>query len=258
MGGDISLTSEMGKGSTFSFHFGIELAAAEDLLATDRLSSVIGLAPDQPEFRILIVEDNPQNRDLLVKMLQPMGFQIREAVNGQEAVEMSEEWTPNLIFMDMRMPVMDGFEATRRIKSDPKGKKTKIVAVTASVFKHEQELVMEAGCDDFIRKPIRSEEIFETLARHLGVRFKYSKLAEDLTEHIERMNDEEIRERLRAMPPEWVSRLNEAAVAGDIEVTAALVEEIRERDEALSDTLRGLAKRYRLDKLVAITEKMEC
>ena len=257
MGGDISVTSEVGKGSTFSFHVEIEPAIAEDLLAVDRFHEVIGLALGQPKYRILIVEDNPQNRALLVEMLQPLGFRIREAVNGQEGIEICEEWDPNLIFMDMHMPVMDGFEATRRIKRDPKGKKTKIVAVTASVFEHEQELVMEAGCDDFIRKPIRSEEIFQTLVKHLGVKFRYAESAGEVNEDTQKLDEEDVRKHLRSLPPEWVSRLHEAAVAGDIEVAADLVEEIRERDGVLSDTLRGLVKQYRLGKVAAITEKME-
>ena len=254
MGGDINVTSEIDKGSIFSFQIEIEPATEEDLLRADRFREVVGLEPDQPEYRVLIVEDNPQNRTLLVKLMQPLGFRIREASNGQQGIDISEEWDPDLIFMDMRMPVMDGFEATRRIKNGSKGRRIKIVAVTASVFEHEKELVMNAGCDDFIRKPIRSEEIFETLARHLGVKFSYAEKPGQVTEQIEALDAEDIREHLQALPPEWTHRLNQAAVSGDIEKTAALAEEIRTKDRELSDALRGLLKQYSFDKIVVYTE----
>ncbi|MFC1836047.1 ATP-binding protein [Thermodesulfobacteriota bacterium] len=251
MGGDISVTSEVGKGSTF-FHIEIEPAAAEDLSALIPFREVVGIAPCQPEYRVLVVEDNPESCALLVRLLRPLGFQVRGAANGQEGIEISEEWDSKLIFMDMRMPVMDGFEETRRIRSGSQGKKTKIVAVTASVFKHEKKLVMIAGCDDFIRKPIRSEEIFEALARHLGVRFRYAKAADEVTEETQKLDDEDVREHLRALPPEWVSRLNGAAVAGDFE-DPTLLEEIRGQDSALADTIGDLLKKYRLDKVVDYT-----
>jgi signal transduction histidine kinase/CheY-like chemotaxis protein len=253
MGGDISVTSETGKGSTFSFHIEIEPASAEELSPDERYSKVIGLAPEQPQFRILVVEDNPQNRALLVKILQPLGFQIREAANGQEGVEVVEEWEPDLIFMDMRMPVMDGFEATRRIRSGSKGNKIKIVAVTASVFEHEKNLVMEAGCDDFIRKPIRSREVFRMLAQQLGVTFSYAESGDKVPEQIQKLDERDVREHLLALPPEWVSRLNEAAAAADLEKTSAVIGEIVDRDIALADTLRDLLKKFRFEKIVSYT-----
>ena len=135
---------------------------------------VIGLEPGQPSYRILIVEDRLENRRLLVKLLEPIGFEVREAVNGQEGVEIWEAWDPHLVWMDMRMPVMDGYEATKRIKSTTKGQATVVVALTASVFEEQRTVVLSAGCDDFVRKPFRDKDIFDVLHRHLGVRFLYA------------------------------------------------------------------------------------
>jgi signal transduction histidine kinase/FixJ family two-component response regulator len=257
MGGAINVASEIGKGTLFTFHIEIELATAQDLDDLIRFQDVVGLTTGQPAYRILVVEDDPENRELLVGLLRPMGFQVREAFDGKEGIEITNEWAPNLIFMDMRMPVMDGFEATRRIKSGPKGKSVKIVATTASVFEHEKDLVMAAGCDDFIRKPIRYGEVFGTLEKHLGARFRYSKKANEMAKGSQMLSDEDIRVRLGALPSEWGNRLNEAAVAADIESTAALLEEIRERDKVLADNLSELLKRFRMDKIAAVTQYVE-
>ena len=135
---------------------------------------VIRLEPGQPSYRILIVEDRLENRRLLVKLLEPIGFEVREAVNGQEGVEIWEAWDPHLVWMDMRMPVMDGYEATKRIKSTTKGQATVVVALTASVFEEQRTVVLSAGCDDFVGKPFRDKDIFDVLHRHLGVRFLYA------------------------------------------------------------------------------------
>ncbi|MFM6357451.1 MAG: response regulator, partial [Planktothrix sp.] len=102
-----------------------------------------------------------------------MGFELKEARNGLESITIWNEWEPHLIFMDMRMPVMDGYEATKYIKSTTKGNATAIIALTASVLEEEKAIVLSAGCDDFIRKPFTEQSIFEALAQHLGVEYIY-------------------------------------------------------------------------------------
>jgi CheY-like chemotaxis protein len=138
---------------------------------------VIGLESGQPQYRILVVDDRLESRVLLVKLLTSVGFEVLEAVNGQEAIELWSSWEPHLIWMDMRMPVMDGYEATKRIKADLKGQATAIVALTASAFEEERSVVLSAGCDDFVRKPFRESVIFEKMAQHLGVRYIYAESA---------------------------------------------------------------------------------
>ncbi len=171
MGGQIGLQSEPGKGSVFHFEIPVTIPQPESVVVESRQDRVVGVAPGQPRYRLLIVEDQPINRMLLCKILEPLGFELREADNGQVALMHVDQWQPHLIWMDIRMPVMDGLEATRRIKATEAGGQIKIVAVTAHALEEERTEILAAGCDDFIRKPYQVTEIFECLAKHLDVRF---------------------------------------------------------------------------------------
>ena len=132
-----------------------------------------GLASGSPAYRILIAEDQPENQLLLVKLMTGIGLDAKLAENGAECVRLFQEWRPHLIWMDRRMPVMDGMEATRRIRALPDGQDVKIVAVTASAFKEQRQEMLDAGMDDFVRKPYRFQEIYDSLAKQLGVKYIY-------------------------------------------------------------------------------------
>ena len=134
----------------------------------------MGLAPGQPDYRILIVEDQLENQLLLAKLMESIGFQVKVADNGQQGVDIFQSWHPHLIWMDRRMPVMDGLEATKIIRKLPGGKEVKIVAVTASAFEEQRTETLDAGMDEFIRKPYRANEIYECLSRQLGVKYIFS------------------------------------------------------------------------------------
>jgi CheY-like chemotaxis protein len=120
-----------------------------------------------------VAEDTETSRTLLAEVLKAAGLDVQEAVNGKQAVEMFHEWRPHFIWMDVRMPVMDGLEATRRIKQTEAGQSTAIVALTAHALEEEKEAILAAGCDDFVRKPFREQEIFEAMAKHLGLKYVY-------------------------------------------------------------------------------------
>lgn len=175
MGGSISVDSAEGQGALFRVELPVELAGAANVARQDKESAgeIVGLAPGQPCYRVLIVEDQRENRVLLNRLMTAVGMDVREAENGEECLRVFEEWRPDLIWMDRRMPVMDGEEAARHLRRLPGGDKVKIVAVTASAFKEEQQAMFDAGMDDFVRKPYRFGEIYDCMARQLGVRYRY-------------------------------------------------------------------------------------
>jgi signal transduction histidine kinase/ActR/RegA family two-component response regulator len=172
MGGELKLTSEPGHGMTAAFDLPVKIIPGEAITLDKSVRQVLRLEPDQPRYRILVVDDREEGRHLLERLLTPLGFEVREAGDGQQAVEAWRTWQPHLIFMDMRMPIMDGREATRRIKAEAQ-EPVAIVALTASSFESERLDILAAGCDDFLRKPFREPDLFAVLKHHLGARFVY-------------------------------------------------------------------------------------
>jgi CheY-like chemotaxis protein len=208
------------------------------------------LAPDQPIYRILIIEDKWANRRLLVHMLKPLGFEVREAEDGQIGISLWESWQPHLIFMDMRMPILDGYEATQRIKATVQGQKTPIIALTASAFEEDRSVVLSAGCDDFLRKPFREVDVFEALERHLGVAFVYAENSQAATPSDVGVQDALSPEALAVLPTDWVRDLHQAAVQGDTDRLCDIVEHIRERNPSLADHLLYLANTFQFEQIV--------
>ncbi len=180
MGGEITVESELGRGSLFRATIPLQLAeAVVDGMAQPTPARVIGLQAGQPAWRILVVDDNLGNRLLLTNLLTQVGFTVQEAANGKEAIATLEAWRPHLIWMDMRMPVMDGYQATRRLRALPGGEAVKIVAVTASAFEEQRDEILASGCDDLVRKPFREHKIFETMAQLLDVEYIYEQTGEE-------------------------------------------------------------------------------
>ncbi|NEO27266.1 MAG: response regulator, partial [Kamptonema sp. SIO4C4] len=173
MGGEVAVSSTVGDGTTVTFVIEAEIVDAAAVETSSAPRTAIALKPGQPTYKILIADDRPANCTLLVKVLQPLGFDLQEASNGEEVIEKWERWQPHLIFMDMKMPVMDGYEATQYIKQRSQGQATKIVALTASISEEEEAMASVIGCDDFLRKPVRESDILDTLGKHLGVEYIY-------------------------------------------------------------------------------------
>ncbi len=173
LGGNITVSSTLGEGTIFKFDVKVTLAPAAEIQTATSTRQAIALAPNQRTYRILVVDDRGESRQLLLHLLSRLGFEVREAENGQQAVALWDSWQPHLILMDMRMPVMDGYEATKQIKSHLKGQATVIIALTASAFEEDRTMILSAGCDDFVRKPFQEEVLLEKIATHLGVRYVY-------------------------------------------------------------------------------------
>ncbi len=176
MDGNITVSSIVGQGCIFTLEIPVHWESENKIKSDTIEQRVIGLAPGQPKYRILIVEDVSVNRKLLKRILKPLDIEVREAHNGQEAVNICTNWQPHLIWMDILMPVMDGYIATKEIRKTAVGKDIVIIALSASAFEEQQVKVRLVGCDDFVGKPFQEAEIFDKMAQHLGLRYLYEEV----------------------------------------------------------------------------------
>jgi len=263
MGGDLTACSGLEGGCLFKFEVQVGLADVAEVGSARPTRRVLGLQPSQPVYRLLVAEDDDTNRRLLVRLLRPLGFEVQEVVNGQEAIEVWQCWEPHLIWMDMRMPVIDGYEAIRRIKGTTKGQTTVIVALTASAFEEDRERVLSQGCDDFVRKPFREDEIYDVLARRLGVRFVYEEIQERGRDEEKRQVTSEILARglspedMAGLPATWVSDMQEATIRADLSLILTLVDQIREENPALADALADLVHEFQYQKILMLLEESD-
>jgi two-component system sensor histidine kinase/response regulator len=281
LGGDIGVSSVLGQGSIFGLdvQVGLPLDGADHARAAQPARQVVGLAPGQQAadggpYRLLVAEDRNTNRRLLVKLLgslgaPPLGFEIREATDGREAIEMWQRWNPHLIWMDLRMPVVDGYEAIRRIKSTEKGQDTVIVALTASAFDEEQKHVLAAGCDDFVRKPFRQNEIYAALEKHLGVRFVYRETPDHRASSRPEatrpagdalgIGDEKVKGAqalsLATLPANWLVDLQQATITADSNQILSLLDQVREQNPALADWMTELVHDFEYKEILALIEQ---
>ncbi|MBE2222222.1 MAG: response regulator [Anaerolineae bacterium] len=254
MGGDLRMESRLGVGTTFEFVIQVAVSEPTAVILEEPIRRVTGIAPGQPEYRILIVEDKEYSRLLLRQLLETVGFLVDEAENGREAVQKFKEQPPHFIWMDMRMPVMNGYEATRQIRSLPHGKETYVLALTASAFEEERLNVLAAGCDDFVRKPFRESEIFERMTAYLGVEFLYDQ-QEALKTNMEQSRVEDILtpETLSHIPEEWLIELNHAAIRARADQITAVLAKIEVEHAPVAQAFAQLVEDFQFDKIMTLT-----
>jgi len=252
MGGEMTVSSVLGQGSTFSFD--IEVREGKQVIkALPMTNRVISLAAEQPTYRLLVVDDMQENCDLLLKLLTPVGFEVWEALDGQEALEILHSWQPDFIFMDMRMPIMDGYEAAQRITAADTEQKTVIVALTASAFEEERAVVLQAGCHDFIRKPFAEHELFDILKKHLQVEFVYEH-EQGYTEPNEPITAQADEMELSLA---WLDRLEEAALIIDMEQIGELIEGIRKANPQLAIQLQEWTDNFEYERILGLIEQQK-
>jgi CheY-like chemotaxis protein len=239
MGGSIVVESTEGKGSLFRVELPLELATATDVFKPEKPGEVAGLTPGQPHYRILIAEDQYENQLLLSKLMTHIGLDVKVAENGEQCVKLFQEWHPDLIWMDRRMPVLDGEEATRRIRQLPNGQAVKIVAVTASVFSEQQQEMLDAGMNDFVRKPYRFEEIYDSLARQLGLTYRYHSAAKE-----DAVSVTLTPAMLAILPTVLRKELKDALESLDNERITAIILQISETDPGLGRKLSNLTDHF--------------
>jgi PAS domain S-box-containing protein len=247
MGGAITVSSEVGKGSVFVIDLPLHEGEARAVRAKDRARHVLGLRPGQAACRVLIADDVADNRQLLAQLLAPVGFEVRLATNGEEAVQEFDRWRPHLILMDFRMPVMDGLEAIRRIRAAAGGQEPKVIAVTASAMDENRQELIAIGADDFIGKPFREAELFEKIHAHVGVEYVYAEppAAADPEDAADLTPDS-----LAGWPPDLIRPMRDAVVTADLDRLLARIQEGEARDPRVARGLRRLAEGFQYQKLL--------
>ncbi|MCJ7738147.1 MAG: ATP-binding protein [Anaerolineae bacterium] len=242
MGGTIRVVSAPGKGSTFCVEVPVEPSEMSEIAPFGAWEAQLRrLVPGQPEYRILIVEDQEENRQLLRQLLVQTGFQVRVTENGADGVEAFHSWRPHFIWMDWRMPVMDGLEATRHIRTAEGGREVKIVAFSASVLKEEREQVLAAGTDDFVPKPIRFSSIYECMTKHLGVQFVTGEQRIPVETMPAATLDPSV---VAALPSTLRTELAAAIVSLDAARIGEAVDQVARANPAVGDVLEHYVHRY--------------
>jgi PAS domain S-box-containing protein len=253
MGGILVASSEFGAGSVFQFDFVVQEGAAIPAASEKPLQHVARLKPEQIIPRIAIVDDLEVNRHLLREYLQGVGFDVCEATNGVEAIALAREQSPDLILMDMKMPIMDGYEATRQIKSSEGGKSIYIIGITASALGDNRREVLETGADGFLSKPFEEEDLFYEIQRLLKIEYEYDPIinagtpAEAVPYPIDAMH-----KTITALPLELINGMREAVSLGYAQRLKTLLEQVAVLDSELAGQLQGMADQFQYDKLLAV------
>lgn len=256
MGGELTLESAPGKGSIFKLFLPVVFVDELDAPEIEPRRVVSGLTPGQPSYRLLVVDDNDANRKLLVRLFEPLGFEVKEASDGRQAIDLWDSWSPHLIWMDMRMPIMDGYEATRRIKATTKGQATVIIALTASALEEDREVILSEGCNDYVRKPFREEELFETLTQYLGVTFTYEEVARQVPEPMD-VDLTEIVQQMADLPDAWRNELRQATLLGYADQIITLIDTLQPGIPQVAQYLRQLAESYDHQTILALLDQVE-
>lgn len=267
MGGNITVQSTINVGSTFTCHVLLHQPQTMPLVEPETAPIVIGLESGQPTYRILVVEDVLENRQLLQVLLEPIGFEVHIAENGVEALTQWQQWHPHLIFMDIQMPIMDGYEATRRLREEEQKQlheatktakalsprtPTKIIALTAYAFKDDRTASLQAGCDDHIAKPFTASVLFELIARHLELRYRYATetlAAPELSEQ-QPLSQKD----LHIMSAEWITQVHEAALDLDDRKIHQLMAQLPQTAQKLLKRMTFLVDNFQLETLANLTE----
>lgn len=258
MHGNISVQSVPDVGSTFTVTVPARPISGVDVQSDHPDRTVIGVVPGQRHRRVLVVDDQRENRLLMVRLLSQLGLQVREASNGQEAVQIWQDWRPDLIWMDIRMPGLDGYEATKQIRALDQPPASVIIALTAQASQSDRTLALAAGCNDYISKPFREETVFLKMAEYLGLEYLYAQpnlqsngiVSLPCTSKPDLSTLPPAKE-VANLVPDWLQALEDAAVRGDDWAIADLVAQLPPNLTPLSHYLVDLADEFQFEQILS-------
>lgn len=262
MGGDISITSQRGQGTRVCFQVRLLVALGTSLQLPER--RVVALEPDQPRYRILVVDDKWEDRTLLARLLTLVGFDVQEAGSGEEAVSCWRTWSPHLIWMDLVMPGTDGFSATQIIRhtefallndrTQPLRFRTTIIGISANSAEGDRKAAFDSGCDDFVAKPFREDTIFEKMIGYLGVRYVYENqpVEFECPETWEEIDVQKALRQISLIDTELLDQLRQAAIDGDIANAQTACNLIAGQNTVLGTHLKDMVRLFQFDEILTI------
>jgi len=245
MGGEIQVKSQLGQGSTFQFEIQSEVVNSAPRPLKAELGRIIGLAPGQPRYRVLVADDNAMNRRLLMETLSILDIDLREAADGRIAVEQWQVWQPDLIFMDLWMPVLDGYEATAQIREmeavQPRSSKpaTVIIGVSATGVDDYRNRAILAGCNGFILKPLTDTDLFGALAEHLNVRYCFT--GDNLVATGAQSGIVELSPAIANLPKKSRETLEQAVILGDRHQIQLALHSVKSHNADLAQAIQKMA-----------------
>ncbi len=264
MGGTITVRSQVGQGSTFEFTIPVQTVSRAAIQAAAGDRDVVKLAPNQPQYRILVVDDQPQNRLLLVTLLEQVGLEVQAVTTGETAIALWERWRPHLIWLDIRLPDLDGYEVTRQIRAreqqqlaqSPRASlPTVIIALTAQALLSDRDLALAAGCNDYLSKPFREAELFHKMADYLGLQYLYAEVEKPAISPHELLDDNPLTAQdLAVMPPDWVKALYNAALFCEQKAVKDLIAEIPSEAARLSSHLDSLTQSFNFQMIMDLSQ----
>lgn len=246
LGGELTATSEVGRGSLFIFEFLADVIETHEVRVSRH---VVSLAESPRGRRILIVDDNMENRDVLGRMLKSVGFYVREAVGGKEALAALAIEAPDLMLLDLRMPEVDGFDVLIRMRELEGGRDVPVIVISASVLDDEQDAAISAGAKGFLRKPVHEDLLFEKIRLVLGTEYLYAgdRLLEEAAD-----DKKLVIAALNSLPQALRRRLREAALGSDMLALDEILVEVEKREPEVSEGLRVYADSFDYDGLLKL------
>jgi PAS domain S-box-containing protein len=250
MGGEFNVCSKPGSGSSFGFDIRVTRCDEHPPEPAQQRHRVVRLTPEARGCRVLAVDDQEENRSLLQALLEPVGFEVRSACNGQEGVDLCLQWAPHVVLMDLRMPVLDGYDAVKRIRQDP-GPQPKIIAFSASAFADDRQRALSAGFDAFLAKPVDAGLLLDLIQSVSGLQYCYEDDL-DAAPAAQASATAAPLESVDVLPPQWVVQFRQAILRAEYQQMLDLLDAIAVETPGLSRQFRSQVERFDYEGMLAL------